>query len=140
MNRLLLFALICLMIACTTTKPISGKPGTLDGVWVPVKQEMGGEALPLPAFEKDTLTLQDTTYKYSDRDKGVAIYNDGHMDIYGREGVNAGKHFTAIYKVDHGQLIVCYNLAADGYPADFETKSKPSLFMSVFKRSSYEEY
>ena len=29
------------------------------------------------------------------------------MDIYGREGVNAGKHFTAIYKMESDQLTIC---------------------------------
>jgi hypothetical protein len=97
---------------------------------------MGGKALPSPGFDRDTLTLSDTVYNYTSRDKGMVSYKNGMMDIYSREGVNAGKHFTAIYKVDHGALTVCYNLAGDGYPADFETISKQSLFLAVFKRSS----
>ncbi len=56
------------------------------------------------------------------------------MDIYGKEGVNAGKHFTAIYKYDNEQLTICYNLSGDSYPKTFETKSKSRLFLSVFKK------
>jgi hypothetical protein len=56
------------------------------------------------------------------------------MDIYGKEGVNAGKHFTAIYKIENGQLTICYNLSGDGYPEAFETNTKPTLFLSVFKK------
>ena len=56
------------------------------------------------------------------------------MDIYGKEGVNTGKHFTAIYKYENDQMTVCYNLVGDSYPETFETKSKPTLFLSVFKR------
>ena len=74
-------------------------------------------------------------------DKGEVTYNNGKMDIYGKEGVNAGKHFTAIYKYENlpaggagGQLTICYNLMGDSYPEAFETKSKPVLFLSVFKK------
>ena len=56
------------------------------------------------------------------------------MDIYGKQGVNAGKHFTAIYKLENELLTICYNLRGDSYPAAFETKGKPTLFLSVFKK------
>ena len=56
------------------------------------------------------------------------------MDIYGKDGVNAGRHFMAIYKIENGELSVCYNLAGNGYPEAFETTSKPMLFLSVFKK------
>lgn len=61
-------------------------------------------------------------------------YHSGQMDIYGKEGINAGKHFTAIYKLDNDQLTICYNLAGDSYPTGFETKSKQALFLSEFKK------
>ena len=57
------------------------------------------------------------------------------MDIYGKEGVNSGKHFTAIYKFEEGLLTICYNLSGDRYPEAFETKGKPMYFLSVFKRN-----
>ena len=57
------------------------------------------------------------------------------MDIYGREGINTGKHFTTIYQLDNDQLTICFNLKEDSYPAEFETKSKPTLFLSVFKKN-----
>lgn len=56
------------------------------------------------------------------------------MDIYGKEGVNTGKHFAAIYKLNNEKLTICYNLNGDSYPSDFETKSRPALFLSVFKK------
>jgi len=57
------------------------------------------------------------------------------MDVYGREGVNAGKHFTSIYKLENEQLSVCYNLGGDSYPESFDTKGKPKYFLAVFKRT-----
>jgi hypothetical protein len=48
--------------------------------------------------------------------------------------VNSGKHFTGLYKLENGQLTVCYNLKGDKYPDSFDTKGKPMYFMSVFKK------
>ena len=56
------------------------------------------------------------------------------MDIYGKEGVNAGKHFTSLYKFENEELTVCYNLTGTAYPEEFDTKGKPMYFLSVFRR------
>ena len=69
-------------------------------------------------------------------DKGILKYKGGQMDIYGKEGVNAGKHFTAIYKMENERLTICYNLKGDVYPSNFETKSAPTFFLSVFKKNN----
>lgn len=100
------------------------------------KTGIGGTQLPATAFEKYRLTMTDSVYTYGTphTDKGVTTYGDGKMDIYGREGVNAGKHFTATYKLENGQLTICYNLSGDSYPETFETKGKPKYFLSVFKK------
>jgi uncharacterized protein (TIGR03067 family) len=108
----------------------------LNGSWTPVKQEIGGNPLPAAVFQKQKLVILDTVYTFTAEsvDKGRLSYQNGQMDIYGREGVNSGKHYTAIYKLDNDQLTICYNLAGDSYPMAFETKSKPILFLSVFKK------
>jgi uncharacterized protein (TIGR03067 family) len=112
------------------------KSGKLNGTWMPVKQEMGGTLLPGTAFENQKLIINDSTYTFiaESTDKGIVKYRNDKMDIYGKEGVNAGKHFTAIYKFENEQLIVCYNLSGDSYPETFETKGKPMYFLSVFKK------
>ena len=96
-----------------------------------------GKELPKVVYEKQKLVIVDSNYVFSAEsvDKGVVKYRDGDkMDIYGKEGVNTGKHFTAIYKFENEQLTICYNLAGDSYPDGFETKSKPTLFLSVFTK------
>ncbi|MEZ4688843.1 MAG: hypothetical protein R3A12_01140 [Ignavibacteria bacterium] len=60
------------------------------------------------------------------------------MDIYGKDGVNAGKHFKAIYKLEDELLTICYDLSGMNYPESFETGSSPALFLSVFKRETSE--
>ena len=137
MRIITLISLLVLGLSCTNTKNTTMKPGKLNGTWVPVKQEMGGILLPKAAFESQKLSISDNMYTFiaESVDKGELKYANGKMDIYGKEGVNAGKHFTAIYKYENEQLTVCYNLSGDSYPGAFETKSKPTLFISVYKKS-----
>lgn len=135
MKHFLIFAFAAFIIGCASTKK-STADVSLNGSWTPVKQEIGGKELPSIAFQSQKLIISNNNYSFSAEsiDKGTLNYKNGQMDIYGKEGVNAGKHFTAIYKIDNGQLTICYNLKGDNYPADFETKSQPTLFLSVYKK------
>jgi len=135
MRSITFVLLLILGLGCTGTKNAM-KSGKLDGTWVPVKQEMGGTMLPQAALEKQKLIISDGTYTViaESVDKGTVKCRGDKMDIYGKEGVNAGKHFTAIYKYENDDLTICYNLKGDSYPEAFETKSKPLFFLSVFKR------
>ena len=123
-------------LSCTTTKKGTTTINVLNGTWIPIKQEIGGNELPTAVFEKQKLIISDSSYTViaESIDKGIVKYKDNKMDIYGKEGVNVGKHFTAIYKLENGLLTVCYNLAGNSYPGTFETKSKPTLFLSVFTK------
>jgi uncharacterized protein (TIGR03067 family) len=137
MKRLILLTLVCLSLSCASTKKNSKDQFMLNGIWTPVKQEIGGKELPSVAFQTQRLIIADSLYTFTaeSADKGILQYNNGKMDIYGKEGVNSGKHFTAIYKIENELLTICYNLKGDGYPAGFETKSQPALFLSVFKKN-----
>lgn len=135
--RSITFFLLAFIFGCTSFTNVVAQTSKLDGTWIPIKQEMSGKELPKPVFEKQKLVMNDSDYTLSAEsvDKGVVKYSGGDkMDIYGREGVNAGKHFAAIYKFENDQLTICYNLAGDSYPDAFETKSKPTLFLSVFTK------
>jgi uncharacterized protein (TIGR03067 family) len=138
--RPLLISFICisLIISCATTKKATTGSGILNGTWRPVKQELGGKELPAVVYEKQKLILTDSTYTLiaESTDKGVVKYNYNKMDIYGKEGVNAGKHFTAIFKLENEQLTICYNLLGDSYPETIESKGKPMYFLSVFKKEA----
>jgi uncharacterized protein (TIGR03067 family) len=131
-----IFLLLLLSLGCVNTKNAAMKSNKLNGTWVPVKQEIGGTVLPTVSFEKQKLIISDSAYTFiaESVDKGVVKYNNDKMDIYGKEGVNTGKHFAAIYKFETGELTICYNLKGDSYPETFETKGKPMYFLSVFKK------
>jgi uncharacterized protein (TIGR03067 family) len=122
---------------CAGTKKTTMENNILNGSWTPVKQEMGGNPLPPAFYEKQQLIISDTAYTLvaESVDRGLVKISGDKMDIYSKEGVNAGKHFTAIFKLDNGLLTICYNLKGDGYPAAFDTKGQPLYFLSVFKRA-----
>ena len=136
MRTIILFSLLIASFGFINTKNIQINANELNGTWVPVKEEIAGTVLPPAAFEKQKLVINDSTYTFTAEsvDKGVLSYSGNKIDIYGREGVNTGKHFTAIYKYENEQLTICYNLAGNGYPEAFETKGKPTLFLCVFKK------
>ena len=123
-------------ISCAGLKNAKTSVSKLDGTWWPVLQEMGGRMLPKGSFETQKLIIIDSNYTFSAEsiDKGIIRYSDDKMDIYGRIGVNTGKHFTALYKYENDQLTICYNLAGNMYPEGFETKNKPLFFLSVYKK------
>ncbi len=130
-------SLVIIGLSCASARNATMKSNPLDGTWVPVKQEMAGTLLPKAAFEKQKLIISDSTYTViaESVDKGIVKFMDDKMDIYGKEGVNSGKHFTAIYKFEEGLLTICYNLSGDRYPEAFETKGRAMYFLSVFKRN-----
>jgi uncharacterized protein (TIGR03067 family) len=123
---------------CAGTDRSAMEPGNLDGTWVPIRQELGGKALPAVVFATQRLVIRDSVYTLTAEsvDRGIVTYTEKSMDIYGKEGVNAGKHFTAIYTYEEERLTVCYNLRGDRYPESFETGSSPLLFLSVFRKES----
>lgn len=128
--------LILLMAGCASTKNTSVKSKQLNGTWLPIKQEIGGKAFPAAVYQNQKLIIKDSTYTLvaESVDKGIIKFNGNKMDIYGKEGVNVGKHFTAIYKLENDELTICYNLAGNAYPEVFETTGKMTFFLSVFKK------
>jgi len=136
MRSIIFISLLIFGISCSSTKNTTSHSNKLNGTWIPVRQEMGGAALPIASFDKQKLVISDSNYTFTAEsvDKGIAQFNNGKMDIYGKEGVNTGKHFMAIYKYENDLLTICYNLKGDGYPEAFETKSKRLLFLCIFKK------
>src|SRR5690242_9331419 len=126
--RLLFVILLALnTINFTRSKKAITQSYTLNGNWVPVKEEIAGIELPSTSFQKQKLVMSDSNYTFTAEsvDKGVTKYAAGKMDIYGKEGVNTGKHFMAIYKLENDSLSICYNRAGNGYPDSYDTKGKP---------------
>jgi len=135
-----IFSLLVLFSICTSClvqHNLYDKKYPLNGTWTPIQQEMGGKIIPLTVMSSQQLTIRDTSYTFiaESVDKGSVHYANGKMDIYGREGANAGKHFMAIYKLENEQLTICYDLFGETYPASYETKQHPYYFRSVYKKA-----
>ena len=137
MRSLLLIPILAFAVGCTGSRNSTMEKNKLNGTWVPTKQELAGTAIPAAAFANQKLIISDSNYTFiaESADKGVVKYAGDKMDIYGKDGVNAGKHFTALYKYENGELTICYNLLGNGYPESFDTKGKAMYFSSVFKKS-----
>jgi uncharacterized protein (TIGR03067 family) len=67
------------------------------------------------------------------QDEGSIYIKKNKIDFYGKRGKNKGKHFTAIFKIEKNQLIICYNLGGIGFPESFETIGKPLYFKSTYE-------
>ena len=138
MRSLFVLLSLCFCISCLVTHNLYDKDFPLNGNWIPIQQEMDGKIIPMTEMSAQQLTIKDTSYTFMAEsvDKGSVQYANGKMDIYGREGVNAGKHFMAIYKLENEQLTICYDLKGESYPSSYDTKQHPFYFRSVFKKSS----
>ena len=128
--------LLFLSFSCTAKTKAAVTSNNLNGTWKPVKEDMGGIVLPNMAFESQKLIINDSNYTFiaESTDKGIVRYSNDKMDIYGKDGVNTGKHYTAIYKYENGELTICYNLAGNSYPEAFATKGQPLFLLCVFKK------
>lgn len=134
MKKLIIPLLFLCLIGTAFVMPYSHPD--LNGKWVPIEQEIAGNAIPEAAFATQQLIIEDSLYTLTAEsvDKGVIRINENKMDIYGRDGVNQGKHFTALFKLEQAQLTICYNLKGDAYPETFSTEGQPAYFKCVFKK------
>ena len=136
MKKLIYFILIALLFSCASKKSQTVSVDKLNGTWIPIAQEMNGKTLPKSFYEKQRLIIEDTLYTViaESIDRGIVKVNRNKLDIYGKEGINIGKHFTGLFELNKDKLTVCYNLKGDYYPTDFITQNKSTLFTSVFTR------
>lgn len=140
MNKYLYLLVSVLLFACASNTIPRNATKKLTGTWVPVKQELGGNNIARQYFNKQELSIRDTTYVITaendieglQQDEGSIYINKNKIDFYGKRGKNKGKHFTAIFKIEKNQLIICYNLAGIGFPESFETIGKPLYFKSTY--------
>ncbi len=112
----------------------------LNGTWIPVEQVFAGSAFSPEYYAAQRLILFDSSYVvYAEStDAGKMVATDRTMDIYGLQGVNAGKHFKASYTLRNDTLKICYDLTGKQYPEVMISDSANFYFMSTFVRSQSE--
>jgi uncharacterized protein (TIGR03067 family) len=132
-----ILVVLCQIISCSSSEEtIVKQPGELNGGWLPIKQEIGGKELPPESFEGERFAIVENSFLIISEgaDQGTITYSNGKMDIIVEVGVNEGKHFKAIYKLENNQLTICYDLSGSSYPESFNTSGNQNLFLSVFRK------
>jgi len=114
----------------------------LQGSWVPVKAELGGQPLPGVDLKKITLTLTNQNYEVTitgeQSDSGTWSIDTSSkpkgMTIVGTKGPNAGKTFPCIYEIKAGTLRICYDLSGTKQPTEFKTTAGTKLYLVSYNR------
>ena len=113
----------------------------ITGKWKIKEAELGGKPLPAAAFDNLLLEIDETSYQVIEKeviDSGIVEIVDNTnplaLNITGVYGPNKGKTFKCIYKFDGEDMITCYNLGGESYPASFETFENTLLYLVRYKR------
>ncbi len=114
---------------------------TIEDTWVPVSAELSGQPFPEEILGTMQLSIDRNDYFVNAGgvlDRGV-IFIDSEkvpmtMDIIGTEGPNRGRTFLAIYKIENGQLIICYDLEGRRRPEEFRSKPQSQIFLMRYRR------
>ncbi len=115
----------------------------LDGVWIPVKAELGGQKIPDEGLKNTKLVLKGDEYTAEvngviDRGKFKlnTDTNPQSMQITGVEDPNQGRTYPAIYEFSGETLTICYNLSGDVMPVEFKTEAGSQLYLATYQRQS----
>lgn len=143
MNRLL-FAGISIWAAGLV---LGGEPSdelrALDGIWLPAKAELAGQAMSAEILK--TIRLELHSGKYDVRvgtitEKGNYVLDAAAqpkaMVIRVESGPNSGKSIPAIYELHGDTLRVCYDLSSSGAkkPTEFKTTAGTQLYLVTYDR------
>ncbi len=143
-----LYCLLCIIFAASAfglnpQKATERKSSMLDGTWIPIKAELGGQKIPEAGLKNTKLVLKGDGYTVEvsgilDRGK-IKLLPDSEpkaMHIIGGEGPNKGKTIPAIYELKDDTLTICYNLNGESLPAEFKTDAGSQLYLATYKRQS----
>jgi len=115
----------------------------IDGTWIPITAELGGQPFPQEVLKIMKLTVSDGKYSVvvgETSDLGTINYftdaEPKSIDITGTEGPNKGKTFPAIYERANDTLKICYDLAGKTRPKEFITEPNTQLFLVSYKREN----
>ncbi len=113
----------------------------IDGTWIPVSGELGGQPFPGEVLKKIKLILKDGQYTAQVGDvadegslKLDATRKPPTMDILGTKGPNKDKTILAIYERVDDTLRICYDLGGKKRPTTFQSEKGTQQFFVVYKR------
>ena len=143
-KKMLLLVLIVFALTNLNLSIINAEENqkTIEGTWIPVSAELGGQKLPDEALKGSKLVLKGGEYSYYNNagvDKGtyklLAVDGSQAMDISGTEGPNKGKTFLTIYDLSGDSLNICYDLLGKTRPKNFKTEPGTRQFLAQYQRA-----
>jgi len=141
-QTLLVLVMVALWLP-TSALSGSGKEDSkmIEGTWLPVEAELGGQKFPDEVLRTMKLTMSDGKYtvKVGEQiDRGTIKLDPTTkpkaIDIIGTEGPNNGKTFLAIYELTGDTLRICYDLEGKERPTEFKTVRDTQQFLVSYKR------
>ena len=138
---------ICLAFATLLSAVAADGPDdskALQGTWIPVKGELGGQPMADVILKTITLKLTKGDYEVTVTGAGTdagtwavdSAAQPKGMTIKGVQGPNAGKTFPAIYELKTDTLRICYDLSGAKRPAEFKTTAGTKLYLVTYNRKT----
>ena len=135
---LLAIALVWSAFTSANHKIIADDNKMIEGAWVIVEAELGGQKLPDDGVKGTRLILTADKYEYQNDKGDYKLYPTEEikaMDIVGREGPNKGKSLLAIYELEGDRLKICYDLTGKTRPTKFKTAAGTRQFLVTYQRA-----
>ena len=114
---------------------------SLQGKWVPVAAQLGGQVMDEAVLKTISLKLENGKYEVfvgEHPDRGTyttdSTTNPRSITVVGTEGPNQGKTFPAIYELKDDTLRICYDLSGAKRPTEFKSTAGTKLYLVTYKR------
>ena len=131
MSRRYLLTLCIVLSSCAVSRGDDAKNDGMQGVWLPVTAELGGQKFPDAVLKTIKLEVKGDEYLVmvgTQPDRGtcklVPSAKTKSVDITGTDGPNKGKTFQAIYERNGDTLKVCYDLSGKSRPTEFKDQGR----------------
>ena len=145
-SRMKILSAVLLAVAMALVG-IAGGPETdhpsVDGNWLPVQAELGGQSMPDAVLKSISLKLENGRYEVfvgPIADRGTCTVDSSAkpkgMTITGTDGPNKGKTFPAIYEFNGEKLRICYDLSGAKRPTEFKTVPGTQLYLVTYTRKT----
>jgi uncharacterized protein (TIGR03067 family) len=137
-NKILLTIIIgCIAFLPLVTAFSIDDSKLIEGNWLIVEAELGGQKLPDEGIKDRKLSLKGGKYSI-ENDHGEYKIDPKtkikSIDITGTEGPNKGRLILAIYELQDDSLRICYDLEGRVRPKEFITKSGTKQFLVTYRR------
>lgn len=142
MKAMFLAALLAALVPALMIPTTAQDDGqAIQGNWVPVAAEMGGQKMPEQTLRAFRLTLNGDKYTAKNGEvtdigtfKLDPTVKPKAMDITGTDGPNQGNTIPAIYELTGDTLKICYDLSGEERPKEFKSSAGTQLFLVTYRR------